>query len=227
MRNFSATVLFAAVASLACAGGDDTDDTGLSDADPDVDTDADSDTDTDTDDPWGPSDPVTIGFTGEVATVAGTPLIWDGDIRTARVSGYFTYNRGAPDDDPTVGHALYDLGSRGAFSLTLDGHEITQGGPFAEIAGNTFRFMDGTEAPISADDAERVMSFDGEPDPNLGLWTAFVQCGTGDCPLPEALPAAPDFWFLDHATADYAHTFSITDGDGTLLIQLDEMHVGP
>lgn len=219
----AAMVVFSALA-LACANprgeADDTDG---------VDPDTDPDTDTDTEPHV--ADLVTIGFSGIVVTVAGEPFGWTSDTaRTLPIAGSFTYDRNAPrlDDDPADTYTVFDLGGEGAFTFTLDDRTFTQSiGPFVEIAGNTFRFIDGTEADTFLDEGvpQRVMSLDGVQDAQIGLWTAFV----ADDVLGIYLPAAEGFWFLDQATAHHSHTFSITDGatGGTLLMGIDEMHVGP
>jgi len=178
-----------------------------------------------------PPELVTIGFSGEVVTVSGTPFVWTSAIRTAKVTGSFTYDRNAVRKDKvlTDSRTVFALGANGRFSLALGGHELSSSsGPFVEITGNTFRFIDGTESKNLLDPGEplRLMRFDGVDTPAAGLWTSFV----ADHAIGTDLPAGNSFWFLDLAAKNYPHTFSITDGAfpqtrGTLLIQLDELHV--
>lgn len=204
---------------VACVDGGDTGDgTGTQDTfDGDADTDADSDSDTDV-----PPDPVTVGFTGEVVTVAGTPFGFDDTVRTTPISGSFTYDRSVGDDDgndPMRG--TYDHEGRTApFDLHVGGKAITGSGQpvvTIELFSHTFRWVDGPQ--ILDDTPFRACAVDGVTDPEIQLHLS-VTPDSGEPFADDSLPAAFPFVGVDLA-ADTAITFTVEDAGGTLLFQLD------
>ncbi|HXU80973.1 MAG TPA: hypothetical protein VN914_06220 [Polyangia bacterium] len=171
----------------------------------------------------GPADlppprPVSLAFTGAVATVAGTPLGFDGTVRTAPVSGSLTYDLRTLDQrpaDPKRGR--FEHGASSAFTFKVMGHTIEGSGwaivQTEDLDPDTFRFIDGPQG----DGVPRVMKVDGAPAPKLKLsiaitgGNAFLQ-GDG---LPDPFPT------ID--IAHTPHTFSLEDDGGTLLMQLDAL----
>ncbi len=194
---------------------------------PGQDDDTPADTDggpTDTDSPPPSSDPVTVGFVGTVATVAGTPFgFTDAAVRDTEVTGLFTYDLAVPDDlwaDPLYSefdHQGWDAG----FAIDVGGRTITGSGmPVVtiELFSHTFRWVDG---PQLLDEGEfRVCSVDGSPDPEIQLHLS-VTPTDGSVPfVDDSLPAAFPFIGADLA-ATTAITFSVEDAGGTLLMQLE------
>lgn len=181
------------------------------------DTDAVGDTDTD-----HVTDPVTVGFVGTVATVAGTPFGFGDEVRTTKVSGSFTYDRGVPDElwvDPLrseFDHQGWDA----PFLIFVGGKTVTGSGmPVVtiELFSNTFRWVDG---PQLLDESEfRVGAVDGVDDPDIQLSLAVV-AEDGTVPfVDDSLPA--DFPFIGIDLTDTPITFSVEDAGGTLLMQVD------
>src|SRR6185436_2435213 len=112
--------------------------------------------------------PVTLAFTGAVATVAGKPLGLDGTARTAPVSGSFTYDLRTLDQrpgDPKRGQ--YEHGASSGFTFKVMGHTIEGSGwaivQTEDLDPDTFRFIDGPQG----DGIPRVMKLDGAPAPKL------------------------------------------------------------
>lgn len=177
--------------------------------------DADTDTDADTD---GVS--VTVDFTGELATVSGTPIGLDGTARTSPITGSFTWNTGVTDalpDDPQRGSYYHHSGS--AFTLTVAGLTVTGTAKahleVEDLNPDTFRYEDG---PLFDDETERPMKVDGEVVPDLELWFAMSE-DVGTTFANDHLPATWPFAELE------PHTFSLSDDAGTLLFQLDSITV--
>ena len=179
---------------------------------------------TDTDTPQYASDPVTVGFTGTVATVAGTPFgLTDVGVRDTAISGSFTYDRGVPDTrwadalSSEFDHQGWDAG----FVIDVGGRTVTGSGmPVVtiELFSDTFRWVDG---PQLLDEGEfRVCSVDGAPDPEIEL-SLSVTPTDGAVPfVDDSLPA--DFPFIGaDLAATTAITFSVEDAGGTLLMELD------
>jgi hypothetical protein len=163
---------------------------------------------------------VTVAFTGDVATVVGTPFGFDGTVRLAPVAGSFTYDPDLPDDlpsDPKRGH--YDRG-RTAFTFTVKTHSITGSGTAIleteDLNPDTFRFIDGTQL----DQVPRVMKLDGTAAPAVELFIAITD-GTGAMLTSDVLP--DPFPTLDLTSFQTAVTFSLKDGSGTLLMHLDAL----
>jgi hypothetical protein len=206
-----------AILLLACTPKSDDPHYELDTADADTDTDADTDADTDT----GTAPPtfVTLRFTGEVATVAGTPFGLDDSVRTTAVSGLLRYDLAVADQersDPQRG--TYDHTGSGAFATNVAGVSITGSGrPITEVedfpGADTWRFIDG---PQMGDETRRLMSVNGVADDTVELWIAI-----SDSDL-FASDVQPDpFPTLD--IANTPHTFSLEDSGGTLLLQLDAL----
>jgi hypothetical protein len=165
---------------------------------------------------------VTVAFTGEVVTVAGTPLGFDSTVRTEPVSGSFTYDLRMIDDlpsDPKRGR--WQAGGTTAFTFTVKGHTVTGSGhallETQNLDPDTFRFRDGPQG----DGVTRTMKLDGVDAPAMVLFIAITDT-TGAMLTSDALP--DPFPMLNIANKDggfeISHTFSIEDASGTLLTQL-------
>jgi hypothetical protein len=160
--------------------------------------------------------PVTLQFTGTVATVAGTPLGLDSTARTAAITGSFTYDLRTPDAlpaDPKRGRYLH--GTTSGFTFTVLGHTI-EGSGYAivqteDLDPDTFRFLDGP----GLDPVPRIMKLDGTAARDLKLGIA-IASGNATFLGSDALPSPFPTIDITHT----AHTFSLSDGGGTLLMQL-------
>jgi hypothetical protein len=167
---------------------------------------------------------VTVAFTGKVVTVAGTPLGFDGTVRLEAVSGTFTYDLRLLDDQPSdPKRGKYQRAGTTAFSFTLKGHTVTGSGKAIVQTENldpdTFRFLDGPQG----DTVVRTMLFDGAAAPLLKLGIAITD-GDGVMLASDALPDPfPTLDIANKVSFKVTHTFSLMDGNGTLLMQLDTL----
>jgi len=165
-----------------------------------------------------PPRPVTVRFTGTVATVAGTPLGFDGTVRTAPVSGSFTYDLRTQDQTPAdPRRGRFEHGATSAFTFMVKGHTIDGSGwaivQTEDLDPDTFRCLDGPQG----DSVPRVMKVDGAPAAALKLFIA-ISGGNGllqSDALPDPFPAID----IVHTP----HTFSLQDEGGMLLMQLDTL----
>jgi hypothetical protein len=173
---------------------------------------------------------VTVAYTGQVVTVApapdgGMPLGFDTSVRTSAVSGSFSYDPGMADDlpnDPKNGK--YQRGGVTAFSFTLQGHVVTGSGrsllETQDMSSDTFRFRDGPQG----DAVVRTMKLDGADRASLVLFLA-ISDSSGAMLTSDVLP--DPFPTVNIANKDggfnIAHTFSLADSGGTLLMQLDTL----
>jgi hypothetical protein len=169
---------------------------------------------------------VTIAFTGQVVTVAGTPLGFDGTVRTEAVAGSFVYDANLGDNlpgDPLRGKYLGNGNGTTAFTLMVKGHTVKGSGKAIlqteNLNPDTFRFLDG---PQVGDPLPRVMQLDGADAPTLELSFAITD-DSGAMLTSDALP--DPFPTVNIANKDggfnITHTFSLSDAGGTLLMQLD------
>lgn len=221
----------AAVADTATAADAASPDTSIaadaSTADATVVADASAAADTsvaDASDPNCPQ-PVTVSFIGSVQTVSGTPFGFDSNVRLAAVSGRFTYDLCVGDQTLSADRGEYDHAGEesGAFEFAVSGIEIRGSTrPVLEVenlSSDTFRFRDG---PQFIDPTDRTMTVDSVAEPEVELFIAITD-GSAAAFADDSLPAA--FPLLD--IASYPHTFSLSDADGTLLMQLTEMTQEP
>jgi hypothetical protein len=137
--------------------------------------------------------------------------------RLTPVTGTFTFDTSTPDalpDDPDNADYFHEGG--GAFTASFLGHTLTGSGtPLVEIRmiSSTFRFIDG---PGSFDDEGGVMSVDGVPDADNELW---FSAGTEtDMVNDSMINPFPDYDFESHVGTP--HTFSLSDDNGTMLLQM-------
>jgi hypothetical protein len=164
---------------------------------------------------------VTVAFTGQVITVVDTPLGFDSMVRLEPVSGSFTYDPAMADDlpnDPKSGR--YQRGGTTAFTFTVKGHTVTGSGTALletqNMSSDTFRFRDGPQG----DTVPRVMKLDGVAAPAIVLYLAITD-NSGAMLTSDALPDPfPTVDIANKNNFDVAHTFSIMDGGGTLLMKL-------
>jgi hypothetical protein len=210
-------------ALAACASKDDftfpmwTGDTG--DRAGDTDTDAAGDTD-----PPFLSDPVTIGFTGSVVTVAGNPFGLDATVRTTPVSGAFTYDLGEGDEEGTdpMRSTFDHQGGTAPFTITAGGRTITgSGNPVVSLnlyGGTTFRWDDGAGA-LGTPGVDRICAVDGTDDPEISIGLSVT--GTGAVVLADDALPDPFPWVGVDLQDDTAITFSVEDAGGTLLMRLE------
>jgi len=165
-----------------------------------------------------PPRPLTVRFTGTVATVAGTPLGLDGNARTAPVSGSFTYDLRTKDQTPAdPKRGRFEHGTTSAFTFTVKGHTVEGSGwaivQTEDLDPDTFRYLDGPQGDL----VPRVMKLDGAAAMSLKLGIA-ISDGNGLLQgdgLPDPFPAVD--------IAHTPHTFSLQDQGGTLLMQLDTL----
>lgn len=167
---------------------------------------------------------ITVGFTGEVVTVAtaadgGMPLGFDKTVRTEKVSGSFSYDLAFVDDVLALDRGKYERYGKSAFTFTVKGHTVTGSGNAILQTENltssdTFRFIDGPQG----DAALRRMKLDGVDAPTLKLFIAISDSSaamlTSD-KLPDPFPTVD--------IKNTPHTFSLQDSGGTLLMQLDTL----
>jgi hypothetical protein len=164
---------------------------------------------------------VTVAFTGQVETVAMMPLGLDSSARLAAVSGSFTYDLSLGDNlplDPNNGR--YQGNGTNTFTFTVLGHTVTGSGKARidtqNLSSDTFRFVDGPQG----DGVTRVMKLDGVASPTLALTIAITDT-SGKMLTSDALPNPfPMVDIANKVNFDIAHTFSLSDSGGTLLMQL-------
>jgi hypothetical protein len=168
---------------------------------------------------------VTVEYSAFIATVAGNPFGLDASARLAPVSGSFTYETSTPDTlpgDPLRGEYPHKAG--GGFTAEFLGLVMTGSAtPLVQVENFTtdvFRYVDGGSG--------RVMSLGGVPNPNLGLFIAFVD-SFGAAFSSDALPSTFPFAQppLGGPPVTFPHTFTLTDGNGTLLLQLSSLTQQP
>jgi hypothetical protein len=164
---------------------------------------------------------VTVAFTGQVVTVAQSPLGLDSTVRLAPVTGSFTYDLRLLDDEPSDPlRGKYWRGGTTAFTFSVTGHTVTGSGysivETEHLTPATFRFLDGPQN----DGVTRIMHLDGADAPTLALGIAITDT-TGAMLTSKALP--DPFPRIDFTNIDISDTFSLTDSGGTLLMQLDSL----
>jgi hypothetical protein len=169
---------------------------------------------------------VTVFFTGEVVTVArangtGLPLGFDATVRTEKVSGSFSYDPTLLDLTADAKRGKYEgLPGRTSFTFAVKGKTVTgsiheQMQAENDLPSDTFRFIDG---PQVADNTVRTMKLNGVEAPKLKLFIA-ISDTTGAMLSSDKLP--DPFPTID--ITKIAHTFSLEDEGGTLLMQLDTL----
>jgi hypothetical protein len=161
---------------------------------------------------------VTVDYTGTVATVMNTPLGLDSTIRTAPVSGSFSYDLRSGDSDTTSTRGTFACAGGCPFTFTVGTHTVTGSGmPVAYTENDiamidTFRYDDGGNLH---DGITRIMKLDGTDDPTLQLQLSITD-STGALLASDALPNP----FPTVDLTKVAVTFSISNSGGTLLMQL-------
>ena len=160
---------------------------------------------------------VRVDFTGEVVTIAGTPLGFDSTARLAKVSGSFAYDLRAGDDAADVKRGHYLHNGTSTFTFTVLSHTVAGSGfAITEVENldpDTFRFRDGPQT----DNVSRLMTFDGNAAPMLKLLIAISDGNTFFSSDAQPSP----FPTIDITTTP--HTFSLMDSGGTMLMQLDTL----
>jgi len=165
---------------------------------------------------------VTVAYTGTVQTVTGTPLGFDVSVRLEPVTGCISYDVCLPDSNATSERGEYDHAPTftSGFEFELEGVVVTGSGrAIVEIedfaSSDTFRYKDG---PQFFDSTNRSLFVDGVPDFDLELWISITD-GTSAAHPDDSIPSV----FPMSDITSYTHTFSVSDDDGTLLMQLDAM----
>jgi hypothetical protein len=167
---------------------------------------------------------VTVAFSGQVETVAGTPLGFDGTVRLEAVSGSFTYDLRLVDELPTdPKRGKFWRGGTTAFTFTVKGHTVTGSGlsivQTEDLNPDTFRFLDGNQN----DTVTRIMKLDGADAPKVKLYFA-VTDDTGAMLTSDALPDPfPAVDIANDGGFTITHTFSLSDDGGTMLMKLSTL----
>jgi hypothetical protein len=135
------------------------------------------------------------------------------------VSGSFSYASSAPDSDEDSS-GWYAFVGDAHLEMEVGVHRLSGSAqPVIELDGYaTFRWIDGEEVPDEGFDEvdSPDIEVDGVPAQELGIWSAFVnEAYFPDDTLPAGFPELP--------FPETSHTFAISDGEGTLLLQLDRM----
>ncbi len=177
-----------------------------------------------------PAAPGTVVLDAYVATVSGTPFGFDASVLNQDVSLTFVYDSSTPDSNPASDRGDYVHTSGGGFTADVLGTIITGSAtPTLEIedinGADTFRFWDGPR-PIGPQGG--VISVDGLANPNAQLLIAFTD-GTGNAFSSDALPAVLPFAVPPLSMPSpsfFAHTISLSDENGTLLLQLNDLQPG-
>jgi len=158
---------------------------------------------------------VTFEFEAEAATVVGQPFGFDVP-RLTVVRGLFSYDTDTPDErsgDPDRGR--FDLSGSWRFRAEFLGHVITgstQAAASTNLFGHSLSFNDGGDRDNTGD-----MAFDDvtRNDVSVGLGIS----GSAEDLLDDQLPEV--FRFRRRAPFRFAaHTFSLKDDSGTMLLQL-------
>jgi hypothetical protein len=163
---------------------------------------------------------VTVDYTGTVATVAGTPLGLDSSVRTAAVSGSFSYDLRSGDSDTTSSRGTFACAGGCPFTFTVGTHTVAGSGmPVVYTENNlppdTFRYDDGGDLH---DGITRIMKLDGADDPTLQLRLSLTD-STGALLSSDALPNP----FPTVDVTKLTVTFTIQNSGGQLLMQLDTL----
>ncbi len=159
--------------------------------------------------------PVTVSFTGWLATVADSPLGMGDADRDSEVTGSFTYNAARGDDSASgADRGEYAHAGDGAFELEIGGHRVSgSGSPVVTVIPGSsacFYYEDGPRFP---DYEWPHMWLDGDEDEVLNVWIALCDgIELSDDRLPEVFPA--------YDPTSSSHTFSVEDAGGTALLQL-------
>lgn len=161
-------------------------------------------------------------YEASVQTVTGTPFGLSVP-RLTEVTGYFQYDSTTADTDlfsDERGSYPHDAG--GGFLASFLGQQIVGSTtPAVQVEDiriiDTFRFVDG---PRSVGVGGGVMSLNGSAD-NIELLLAIspgVDAWSSDA-LPSPFPFAFDPW----PEFGYPHTFSLSDEQGTMLLQFQKI----
>jgi hypothetical protein len=174
--------------------------------------------------------PVTIQYSGTVVTVSGTPFGFTSAVRTAPITGSFTYDTRTADTSPadtTRGNYPHTT-FPGAFSAVIQGTSFTGSAtPFAQVENlnpDTFRFEDGPS------NGGGIMSVNGTPNALAALFIAMTDSAGGafsSDALPATFPFAQPPLVNGSNVPQYPHTFSLSDNNGTLLMQLNSINIQP
>ncbi len=171
--------------------------------------------------PWrADADPVTFQYTAQITTLTGTPIFGITPTLGTQVNGFFTYESLTADSnpgDPNRGDYEHLFG--GAFRADIVGFSTVIEGsitPFVQIenlSSDTFRFIDGAH-PSNQVDPDGIMTLNGVPDSNIALLLAITDT-TGNIFSNDSLPSP----FPITMPPNLPHTFSLSDGTETMLLQ--------
>ena len=163
-------------------------------------------------------DPIVLFFDGEIATVSGTPLGLDDSVRTETVTGSMSYLPCLGDEnatDPQRGEYRHPFDGR--VELLFAGTQVDGSDQAIVTTENfdpdTFRFEDGA---LAFETDPRMLQVNGAAAPDLQVRFSI----TDSSGAALATDAPPDPFSFDPSMP---HTFSLQDGGGTLLLQLDSL----
>ena len=174
--------------------------------------------------------PVTFELETHIATVSGNPFGFDNSVRLEGVSAIVTYETTTADVNSSATRGNYPHTFGGVFFADVLGIEISGSAtPYVQIEDlnpDTFRYIDG---PRTIGPAGGIMSVDGIANPDVELLLAFTDSSGvafADDSLPNPLPfAVPPL--SEPSPSFFPHTISLSDGNGTLLLQLDSIQTAP
>lgn len=176
------------------------------------------------------ADLIQINYTAKVTTQSGNPFGFSSSILNTSVSGFFTYNTGTVDilpGDPQRGDYPHTAG--GAFFVNILGTTISGSAtPYIQIENlnpDTFRFIDGVR-PVGPTGGVMLLNGIAAPDADLTIaMTDASGAAFGNDSLPTLFPFAQPP--LTTSTINFPHTFSLSDNNGTLLLQFDSLSAVP
>ena len=165
---------------------------------------------------------LTVDYAGRLVTVSGDAFgVPAPTLQDASIGGFFAYNANVADGDESRDAWSARLAGVG-FSGTFAGVELGGSGKATvtviasedRAANDCFYFEDGP----SPTEPDRRMTVGGASSETAAVWIAL--CAEGLAASGEA-PPDPFLW-LDPSMP---HTFSLTEGGGTALAQLDSIAV--
>jgi hypothetical protein len=161
-------------------------------------------------------EPVVLELPVTAVTISGTPVGLRDDDRGLTGTARLGWQPCLDDVDSSPGYGRFVHDGAGAFSLEL-GRVLVEGSGAlvveTEVWGTSHhvRFVDGERVGSQGDTPPPVMQVDGISDATLSLWSSFSVDNQLESDLcPQSLSLSPDS----------PHTFSLDDGDSTLLLQL-------
>ena len=169
------------------------------------------------------ADPVTFNYSAQVATVTGSPIFGVNITIGDTVTGFFTYESSTPDSNASNDRGDYLHISGGAFRASVVGLNTVITGsttPFVQVenlSSDTFRYIDGAH-PANQVNPDGVMMLNGVPDADIELFLA-ISDSSGSVFVDDSLPNP----FPISMPPNIPHTFSLNDGNATILLQFTSL----